>query len=191
GWTTSTVAGALTVALIVLLNVLVFRSVLAALLPLLAVAIVGGAASGAVVGAALLSGIRLDPSTPQLISVVLLGIGIDYFLFLLFRFRERLRAQPDRAPREIAGEATGRVGSAITSAALTIVAAFATLGIASFGQFRVLGPAIAISVLVMLLASLTFMPALLAVTGRTMFWPSRALKRAPREGTAGRFGTAV
>lgn len=189
--TTSTVAGALTVALIVLLNVLVFRSVLAALLPLLAVALVGGAASGAVVGAALLSGIRLDPSTPQLISVVLLGIGIDYFLFLLFRFRERLRAQPDRAPREIAGEVTGRVGSAITSAALTIVAAFATLGIASFGQFRVLGPAIAISVLVMLLASLTFMPALLAVCGRRMFWPSRALKRAPREGTAGRFGTAV
>ncbi|MER6300642.1 MMPL family transporter [Kitasatospora sp. NPDC001539] len=189
--TTGAVAGALTVALIVLLNVLAFRSVLAALLPLLAVTIVGGAAAGAVVGAALLTGIRLDPSTPQLISVVLLGIGIDYFLFLLFRFRESLRAQPERGAREIAGEVTGRVGSAITSAALTIVAAFATLGVASFGQFRVLGPAIAVSVLVMLLASLTLMPALLAVTGRAMFWPSRALKRAPRQGSAGRFGDVV
>ncbi|MFB7585561.1 MMPL family transporter [Streptomyces sp. NPDC056169] len=189
--TTSTVAGALTIGLIVLLNVLVFRSALAALLPLLAVSIVGGAAAGAVVGTALLTGIKLDPSTPQLINVVLLGIGIDYFLFLLFRFRERLRAQPERSAREIAGEVTGRVGSAITSAALTIVAAFATLGVASFGQFRVLGPAVAISVMVMLLASLTFMPALLAVTGRRMFWPSRALKRAPREGSAGRFGDTV
>ncbi|MFI1539571.1 MMPL family transporter [Streptomyces anandii] len=189
--TTSTVAGALTFALILLLNVLVFRSVLAAVLPLVAVSVVGGAAAGAVVGTALLTGIRLDPSTPQLISVVLLGIGIDYFLFLLFRFRERLRAQPERGAREIAGEVTGRVGIAITSAALTIVAAFATLGIAGFGQFRVLGPAIAISVLVMLLASLTFMPAMLAVTGRTMFWPSRTLERVPHEGSAGRFGNAV
>ncbi|MEU8473364.1 MMPL family transporter [Streptomyces sp. NPDC029006] len=189
--TKNTVAGALTIGLIVLLNVLVFRSVMAALLPLLAVSLVGGAAVGAVVGAALLTGIRLDPSTPQLISVVLLGIGIDYFLFLLFRFRERLRARPERGAREIAGEVTGRVGSAISSAALTIVAAFATLGVANFGQFRVLGPAVAISVMVMLLASLTFMPALLAVTGRTMFWPSRTLKHAPREGSAGRFGDVV
>ncbi|MET9882094.1 MMPL family transporter [Streptomyces sp. NPDC006430] len=133
---------------------------MAALLTLLAVSLAGGAAAGAIVGAALLSGIRLDPSTPQLISVVLLGIGIDYFLFLLFRFRERLGAQPERGAREIAGEVTGRVGSAITSAALTIVAAFATLGVTSFGQLRVLGPAVAISVVVMLLASLTFMPAL-------------------------------
>ncbi|MEU5090510.1 MMPL family transporter [Streptomyces sp. NPDC021356] len=191
GKTVSTVAGLLTVGLIVLLNVLVFRSVMAALLPLLAVSLVGGAAAGTVVGTALLTGIKLDPSTPSLISVVLLGIGIDYFLFLLFRFRERLRAQPDRDARGIAGEVAGRVGSAITSAALTIVAAFATLGLASFGQFRVLGPAIAISVLVMLLASLTFMPALLAVAGRRMFWPSRALRRKPREGTAGRFAAAV
>ncbi|MGN9789654.1 MMPL family transporter [Streptomyces sp. OZ13] len=189
--TTSTVAGALTIGLIVLLNVLVFRSALAALLPLLAVSLVGGTAAGAVVGTALLTGIKLDPSTPQLISVVLLGIGIDYFLFLLFRFRERLRAQSERGAREIAGEVTGRVGSAITSAALTIVAAFATLGLASFGQFRVLGPAVAISVMVMLLASLTFMPALLAVSGRRMFWPSRTLKHAPREGSAGRFGDTV
>ncbi|MFF8594183.1 MMPL family transporter [Streptomyces sp. NPDC015220] len=189
--TTGTVTSILTFGLILLLNVLVFRSLAAALLPLVAVALIGGAAGGAVVGAALLTGTKLDPSTPSLISVVLLGIGIDYFLFLLFRFRERLRAHPGRNAREVAGEVTGRVGSAITSAALTIVAAFATLGLASFGQFRVLGPAIAVSVLVMLLASLTFMPALLAVTGRGMFWPSRALKHAPREGSAGRFGDLI
>lgn len=189
--TTSTIAGILTFGLILLLNVLVFRSFLAAILPLLAVVITGGAAAGTVVGAAALTGIKLDTSTPQLINVVLLGIGIDYFLFLLFRFREQLRARPEQHHRAAAAEVTGRVGTAITSAALTIVAAFATLGVASFGQFRVLGPAIAVSVLVMLLASLTLMPALLAATGRRMFWPSRALKREPDEGSAGRFGALV
>ncbi|MFE0137249.1 MMPL family transporter [Streptomyces sp. NPDC059037] len=189
--TTEKVVGILMVGLIVLINILVFRSVLAAFVPLLAVVIIGGAAAGAVVGAAMLTGIKLDPSTPSMISVVLIGIGVDYFLFLLFRFREQLRAHPDAPARTISGEVSARVGTAITSAALTIVAAFATLGIATFGQFRVLGPAIAVAVLVMLLASLTLMPALLAVTGRKMFWPSRSLKREPRPGAAARLGDLV
>ncbi|MEU9030413.1 MMPL family transporter [Streptomyces sp. NPDC048383] len=189
--TRTTVVGAVMTGLIVLLHVLVFRSPAAALLPLVAVAVIGGAATGVVVGASLLTGIRLAPSTPGLISVVLVGIGIDYFLFLLFRFRERLRAHPEQSGRDAAREVAGRVGTAVTSAALTIVAAFATLGIASFGQFRVLGPAIAVSVLVMLLGSLTLMPALLAVTGRGMFWPSRSLRREPPVGAAGRLGALV
>lgn len=178
--TRTMVVGILMLGAIVLLHVLVFRSVLAALLPLLAVSVIGGAAAGVVVCAALLTGTGLADSTPGLINVVLVGIGIDYFLFLLFRFREHLRRHPEQSGREAAAAVAGRVGTAITSAALTIVAAFATLGVASFGQFRVLGPAIALSVLVMLLGSLTFMPALLAVSGRKMFWPSRALKREPR-----------
>ncbi|WP_223837532.1 MMPL family transporter [Streptomyces venezuelae] len=186
--TRSAVVGAVVLGLIVLLHVLVFRSVLAALLPLLAVTIIGSAAAGAVVMASMAAGVRLAPSTPGLINVVLMGIGVDYFLFLLFRFREQLRSHPGQSGREAATEVAGRVGMAVTSAALTIVAAFATLGIASFGQFRVLGPAIAVSVLVMLLGSLTLMPALLAVTGRRMFWPSRVLGREPREGMAGRLG---
>ncbi|MFF5705068.1 MMPL family transporter [Streptomyces sp. NPDC012794] len=186
--TRSTVVGAVVTGLIVLLHVLVFRSVFAALLPLVSVAVIGGAAVGAVVMASMASGIRLAPSTPGLINVVLMGIGIDYFLFLLFRFREQLRRHPAQSGRAAAAEVAGRVGTAVTSAALTIVAAFATLGIASFGQFRVLGPAIAVSVLVMLLGSLTLMPALLAVTGRRMFWPSKALRREPREGVAGALG---
>ncbi|WP_197992026.1 MMPL family transporter [Streptomyces pactum] len=188
---TQRVVGIVMMGLIVLINVLVFRSVAAALVPLLAVVVIGGAAAGAVVGTALLTGIALDPSTPSMINVVLIGIGVDYFLFLLFRFREQLRARPDVPARAVAAEVGVRVGTAITSAALTIVAAFATLGVATFGQFRVLGPAIAVAVLVMLLASLTLMPALLAVTGRKMFWPSRALKREPRPGAAARFGDLV
>ncbi len=75
--TTEKIVGAVMMGLIVLINVLVFRSVLAAFvpLPLLAVVIVGGAAAGAVVGAAMLTGIKLDASTPSMISVVLIGIG--------------------------------------------------------------------------------------------------------------------
>ncbi|MGW2219739.1 MMPL family transporter [Nonomuraea sp. NPDC001684] len=188
----TTVGGGLIMGLIILLNVLVFRSVLAALLPLLAVALIGFVAAGAVAGAAMISGLKLDASTPGLINVVLFGIGIDYLLFLLFRFREALRARPEQSAREVAGQVSGRVGTAITSAALTIVAAFATLGLATFGQFRSMGPAIAVAILVMLFGSLTLLPALLAATGRKMFWPSRtALHRETREGRAARLGELV
>lgn len=176
---------------IILLNVLAFRSAPAALLPLIAVAMIGGVAVGAVAVAAMLTGHKLDAGTPNLINVVLLGIGIDYLLFLLFRFREQLRNRPERPAREVAEEVSGRVGTAITSAALTIVAAFATLGLATFGQFRSLGPAIAVAVLVMLLGSLTLLPALLAAAGRKMFWPSKALRHKPGEGRAARFGALV
>ncbi|MGP3632695.1 MMPL family transporter [Streptomyces sp. 24-1644] len=189
--TAATVGSALVMGLIVLLNVLVFRSVLAALLPLLAVAVIGGVAAGAVAGAAMLTGRDLDAGTPGLISVVLLGIGVDYLLFLLFRFREHLRDRPEQSAREAAEQVSGRVGTAITSAALTIVAAFATLGLATFGQFRSLGPAIAVAVLVMLLGSLTLLPALLAAAGRKMFWPSRTLRHKPGEGRAARFAVLV
>ncbi|GAA1214288.1 MMPL family transporter [Kitasatospora nipponensis] len=189
--TLTAIASGCMLGLIVLLHVLVFRSLMAALVPLLSVVVIGGAASGAVVVGALLTGIRLSESVPSLISVVLLGIGIDYFLFLMFRFREQLRADPRQHHRVVAAEVSARVGTAVTSAALTIVAAFATLGLASFGQFRVLGPAVAVSVLVMLLASLTFMPAVLAAAGRKLYWPSRSLDREPREGRAARFGALV
>ncbi|WP_329180368.1 MMPL family transporter [Streptomyces decoyicus] len=189
--TAARVGGALVMGFIVLLNVLVFRSALAALLPLLAVAMIGGVAMGTVAGAAMLAGRKLDASTPNLINVVLLGIGIDYLLFLLFRFREQLRNRPEQSAREAAEQVSGRVGTAITSAALTIVAAFATLGLATFGQFRSLGPAIAVAVLVMLLGSLTLLPALLAAAGRKMFWPSRTLRHKPSEGRAARFGALV
>jgi len=174
---------------VLLLSLLFFRGPLAAIVPLLTIALVAGAASGLVVLAALAFGFDLDTSTPQLISVVLIGIGIDYFLFLLFRVRERLRAGDGR--REAAAAAAQRVGPAIASAALVIVAAFATMLVADFGQFRVIGPSVAISVLVMLLAGITLMPAIAAVTGRALFWPSRSWEHDDGGGPATTLGRRI
>ena len=81
------------------LSLLFFRGPLAAVVPLLAIIVVGGAATGLIVLSALAFGFELDSGTPQLITVVLVGIGIDYFLFLLFRVREQLRAVTTGAPR--------------------------------------------------------------------------------------------
>jgi RND superfamily putative drug exporter len=172
-----------------LLTAIFFRGVLSAVVPLLTVLVVGGAASGVVTLGASALGLTLDTSTPQLITVVLVGVGIDYFLFLMFRFRERLRAGDGR--KDAARNASIKISPVIASAAFAVSIAFATLALAQFGQLRALGPAIAVAVVVMLLAGVTLMPAILAVTGKAMFWPSKSWKRAPREGFAYRLGLFV
>jgi RND superfamily putative drug exporter len=174
---------------IVALSLLFFRGPLAAIVPLVAIYLVAAGASGLVVLSALAFGFKLDVNTPQLITVVLVGIGVDYFLFLLFRLRERLRMGEDR--RTAAARAAAGVGPVIASAALAIVAAFATMLLAEFGQFRVIGPAVAISVLVMLVAGVTLMPAIAALTGRALFWPSRSWARERSDGLAGKLGRRI
>src|SRR3954468_7342414 len=186
---TRTLAQLLLFGAVVLLSLVFFRGPLAPLVPLVAIFLVATAASGMVVLAAYALGFKLDVGTPQLITVVLVGIGIDYFLFLLFRLRERLRAGDGR--RAAARHAAGAVGPVIASAALAIVTAFATLALAEFGQFRILGPSIAIAVLVMLFAGVTLMPAVAAVTGRKLFWPSKAWLRERTDGPAARLGRFV
>ena len=130
---------------------------------------------------------RSTPRCPSLVTTVLIGIGIDYFLFMTFRFRERLRAGDDR--KQAAAAAGERISHVIASAALAIMVAFAALGLAQFGQFRVLGPSVAIAIFVMLLAGITLVPAILAATGRKLFWPSKSWQQRRGE-TARQRGSA-
>jgi RND superfamily putative drug exporter len=76
-------------------------------------------------------------------------------------------------------------------AALVLAVAFATLTFASFGQFRLLGPSIAVSVGVMLLAGVTLMPAVAALAGPRLFWPSRRWRAPEADGWAQRLGRRV
>jgi RND superfamily putative drug exporter len=174
---------------IFLLTLLFFRGALSSILPLLLVMLVAQAATGVVVLSALAFGYHLDSGVPNLIQVVLIGIGIDYFLFMVFRFRERLRLGEER--KEAARHTAASVSRVVASAALAIVVAFASLGLAHFGQFRVLGPSVAISVAVMLLAGITLIPALLAATGKKLFWPSKSWQTTHDDGPATRLGSFI
>jgi RND superfamily putative drug exporter len=174
---------------IIVLTLLFFRGVLSTILPLLLVALVAQAALGVVVLGALAFDYHLDSSVPELVHVVLIGIGIDYFLFMVFRFRERLRVGEER--KEAARNTATTVAPVVASAALAIVVAFASLGLADFGQFRVLGPSVALAVAVMLVAGVTLVPALLAATGKKLFWPSRSWQVRHDHGPASRLGAFV
>jgi len=177
-----------TIGLIVLLLLLIFRSPLAALLPLVSVGLVLAVSTSLIATVATAFDFEIGQELPVLLTVVLFGIGTDYILFLLFRYRERLRAGDP--PAEALVAAIGRVGEAIFSAAFAVIAAFGALVLATLGFFTTLGPGLVIGVAVMLLAALTLVPAVVALLGRRLFWPSRKVDRAPsrtRFATVGAF----
>jgi RND superfamily putative drug exporter len=76
-------------------------------------------------------------------------------------------------PHESVIEAVAKVGESIAFSSGTIIAAMLSLLLASFGIYRGLGPSLAIGMGLMLLAGLTFLPALLAIFGKWLFWPTK------------------
>jgi RND superfamily putative drug exporter len=112
-------------------------------------------------------GLQISSVTQTLLIVLILGAGTDYGLFLVYRFREELRA--GRQSHDAVSTALARVGESITASAGTVFLALLTLLLASFGLYHDLGVPLALGVAVMLLAGLTLLPALLAVTARAMF----------------------
>ena len=161
-----------TVLLVLILPALIFRSPFAGLLPVLSVGVVDIIATALIADAGKLFGFRINQQLGIIFTVVLFGIGTDYILFLLFRYRERLRSG-DYTSRAVSF-ALSRAGLAILSAALVVLSSFSALFFASFGIFSSLAPALAICVIVMMLAALTLVPALVAIIGPKIFWPSKA-----------------
>ena len=74
---------------------------------------------------------------------------------------------------EAVSRAVARVGESISASAGTVILALLTLLFASFGIYHDLGVPLAIGIAVMLVAGVTLLPALLAILGRAVFWPSK------------------
>ena len=177
----------LSLAFIVVLLVLIFRS-LSLALTTVAPALFSVLISGPLVAEAAKHGLQVSPIAEFLLIVLVLGAGTDYGLFLVFRVREELRAEKhgehgDNYPgsRGLAGSLFGdlihprrpatdavvrsvtRVGESITFSAATVIAAVLTLLLASFSFYSDLGVPFAIAIGVILIAGLTLLPALLSI----------------------------
>ncbi|HET6153988.1 MAG TPA: MMPL family transporter, partial [Marmoricola sp.] len=178
-----------TILIIVILLGLIFRSVIICLLPLLTVAIVQFVANGFIAWANQLFNLKADSSVQEILIVVLFGIGTDYILFLLFRYRERLRAGDD--PKAALVTAMERAGEAIASAGGAVIVAFMALILSSLSIFRSIGPALAIAVAVTLVAALTLIPAVVSLLGRRLFWPTKKYLIEPEGAQFAKIGAAV
>jgi len=171
-----------TVALVVGILALYFRSLG---IPLLGVASVAIAyvVTDHVLGWA---GERFDFSVPSaaepVIVALLFGTLTDYLVFFVSGYRDRMLA--GERSHQAAAAAGAELLPVISTAALMIAGAMLTLLLAGVRFLSAFGPALAIAVVVGALVALTFVPAMLAICGRALLWPGRreAVEAEPRPG---------
>jgi RND superfamily putative drug exporter len=154
---------------------LAFGSLVAAALP------IGMAVFGLTVGVAtitLLAGVTEIPTfAPVLGSMVGLGVGIDYALFVLARHREYLTRGVE--PHEAAGRAVATAGRPVIFAGGTVVVSILGMAVANVPFMMVGGFAVSIVVLIMVVASVTLLPAFLGAAGLRLTragWLGRTLR---------------
>jgi RND superfamily putative drug exporter len=158
-------------ALIIL--VFLFGSLLAAALPLLTAIFAVGTTIGLIALASHFTSIA--DFTPPLMMLVGLGVGIDYALLIFSRYRTELRggSAVDRAVET----ALGTAGRSVFFAGCTVM--FALLGLYALGLASLQGVALAVAltVLMTMLASLTLLPALLHIFGARLERSARRSRR--------------
>jgi len=183
------IVGIATFGLILLLMVVIFRSVILALFPLIVIGLVSQIAIGLIGAANKAFDLKTDSSIQVILIVVLFGIGTDYILFFLFRYRERLRLGEDH--KTAVAQAVTRAGEAILSAGGAVIVSFMALILSSLGIFKSIGPALAIAVAVTVLAALTLVPAVVSLLGTKVFWPSKSWKKEQPHARFGALGQSL
>jgi predicted RND superfamily exporter protein len=148
-----------TAGAILLLLWLAFRSLRYTLLALLPVVV--GATATMAAARLLYGGLNMVTSSA---SSILLGLGIDFGVFLLSRYGELLRAGTGR--QEAIRETLRRSGLALVVGSGTTALAFLTTTLTEFTAYARLGVIVALGLLFMVVATLLLIPALLELTGR-------------------------
>ncbi|HEU0243051.1 MAG TPA: YhgE/Pip family protein, partial [Candidatus Limnocylindrales bacterium] len=101
--------------------------------------------------------------------VLVFGVGTDYAIFLISRYREEVSHDGDW--HDAARITVRRIGAVITASAGTVIVGMLAMGVGDFRMVATMGPGIAIAVAVTLAANLTLTPALLSIFGHYLFWP--------------------
>ncbi|MFC7403408.1 MMPL family transporter [Citricoccus sp. GCM10030269] len=153
-----------------LILVLVYRSVLLPILVLLNSVAALCVAVLTIYGMASEQWIALNGQSQGILSILVIGAATDYSLLMVARYREELR----REPRVWLAVRSAWRGSfePITASAATVALALLCLLISDLNSNRSLGPIAASGIVLAWAASLTFLPAVLYLCGRSAFWPA-------------------
>jgi uncharacterized membrane protein YdfJ with MMPL/SSD domain len=158
-----------TIILVIVLLSIIYRSPVAVLLPLITIGCSYLVSSG-ILGYMAQAGMQVSTIAEAYLIVVIFGIGTDYCMFIVSRFREELlKAEHLQAQQT----ALKNISPVIAASALTVVVAFLALGISRFGMNQTTGYALALGVIITLIAGLTLTPALMSIFGKKVFWPSK------------------
>ncbi|TCP57088.1 RND superfamily putative drug exporter [Tamaricihabitans halophyticus] len=151
--------------------VIVYRSPLLPVLVILS-ALCGLALASGVVYLLTDGGVlTLDGQSQGILFILVFGAATDYALLLVSRFREELRDTADRYPAM--RRAWRATVEPVAASAATVILGVLCLLFSDLRSNQGLGPVAAIGIGAAVLASMTFLPAVLALCGRAAFWPFR------------------
>lgn len=159
-----------TLAAVIIILLVVYRSPIAAMVPLAAISLAAFVALK-LLACAQQFGMHVGTAERIFVMVLLYGAGTDYSLFFISRFREFL-ADGLAAPAAAATALDSTFPATLASGG-TDTAGLLMLCLANYGVFRTTGPAVAVALVVATLAALTLVPSLVAIIGTRLFWPAR------------------
>lgn len=157
-----------TVTIVILLLLIIYRSPFLWIVPLISVIFAEflTRAFGTLIAE---SGAVVNGQSAGIMTVMVFGVGTDYALLLISRYREELMRHEDT--HEAMRFALHRSVPAIVASATTVAAALFVLLLADNNGSRSLGPIAALGVLTAMLSMLTLLPALMLICGRRIFYP--------------------
>jgi RND superfamily putative drug exporter len=112
---------------------------------------------------------KVDFTVPTILLTVLIGVGTDYSVFILARYREE-RVNGSSVQQAIETSVTW-AGESITTSGATVIISFLSLAFTSVVYLRTIGYVVGLGVLVALLVALTMVPAVVSMVGGRVFWP--------------------
>ncbi len=174
-----------TIVVVILILFLAYRSPLLWLLPLISAGVALISAEAVIYLLAKGGEIVVNAQSAGILTILVFGVGTDYALLLVARYREELRRSADR--HRAMAAAMRRAGPAVIAGAATVVVSLLFLQFADMNSTRGLGPVAAIGVATSLLVMITLLPALLVIAGRWVFWPARPAFGTPDPASTGRW----
>ncbi|WP_030173027.1 MMPL family transporter [Streptomyces sp. NRRL S-813] len=158
-----------TVAVVAVLLILIYRSPMLWLVPLVVAGVGDFLSTGVAYGLNQAFGTTVSGQSTGIMTVLVFGAGTDYALLLVSRYREELRRH--ERPYDAMRAALRGCGPAVLASSGTVAAGLLCLLAADLNSSRGMGPLGTVGVLCALVAMLTLLPALLVLLGRRVFWP--------------------
>ncbi len=158
-----------TVVIILVILLVIYRSPILAIIPLVVVGIAYLVVSPLLGAMADNGWIDKDAQAVAIMVVLLFGAGTDYCIFLITRYRDVLLVEANKFTA-LATAIRESIGAIIMSS-LTVVIGLATLALADYGAFQRFAVPFSFGVLVTGFAVVTLLPAVLGILGRAAFWP--------------------
>lgn len=158
----------ITVALILIILFVVFKSFIAPIIPLLTVGISYLVAEGLVSILADTTSFPLSTFTQIFMVSIMFGIGTDYCILIISRFKEEMNEHDSMKDAVIATYKAS--GMTVFYAALAVLIGFSTIGLSQFTLYQS-AVAVAVGVFVITVAIMTIIPFFLVLLGKRLFWP--------------------